>query len=268
MIASSEPGQPARYLRRATDGRPTYAEFSDYPRVLFRSKRFDKDSGLFKEEFPNYKDGPDNDEAEIDKEHSFIWRRIWSRKGTTFSPEAEIVDPTLKKLIEGSLVGYPWHRDTKPLTFGGRFIPIVDNWEKLKLATESAYADAEDEMTSARKDLELQMKLVQGSKRCREYFDQKENNKKDQKIHFKYLWTIFRPGTIVVSQIMGELQAFLVCGWRYDDGNSRGDESDSEGEDNDPRRFVLLCWTYGTAHRCPVLLYLTVTSRFRRLFFQ
>lgn len=192
--------------------------------------------------------------APRDVDHGIIWKvkRRRSNRPELDVKEATILNEDLKKILAEALKFYPGHWDEEMMFHSNPlpFAPLIHNWEKLQSLAEETHEDKASKL--ARDDLKSLLVEVRRSDECENYFASLEQLRKDKVISFKFLWTLFPPGAMVLAEPYGEEQAFIVsgCGYGLPVGFGRGlrrvvSDSDSNDEPDLHNWLWLYCWCYG-----------------------
>lgn len=161
---------------------------SRYRNVL---RKWDKDSGAFKDEFV------ETDRFDKPKKQgiAYTFRR-------TYNPETgerdaysdiEIEGPELIRVLKEEIGKYPGLSfDTDIVTMISPFPAIIHNWEKLH---ERAEASPDDQ---ACRDLKNLLGRVRNSAELEAYFKLQGSTDVTKLVSFEMLWTVFVPGKLVV----------------------------------------------------------------------
>ncbi|KIW91000.1 uncharacterized protein Z519_08783 [Cladophialophora bantiana CBS 173.52] len=134
----------------------------------------------------------------------------------------------LKKVIGDSYPGQSWEGNTINLI--APFAPVVHYWKELSRA--SRETDVKDSLgtKAARKDLSNLLECISTCTELESYFKTRESNLESHTITYQTIWTLFRPGTLVVARpFMNLPQVFEVK------------TSPDPWED---RRLNIECWGY------------------------
>ena len=100
---------------------------------------------------------------------------------------------------------------------GGSFAELVCHWDSLKDAR-SLRPDDSPQRRQARLDLGKVLEYVQGSKDLGSYFKTRETNLESKVIAYEFLWTLFPPGSEVVSKTFEDEWQILIVGGSFIDG--------------------------------------------------
>jgi hypothetical protein len=142
--------------------------------------------------------------------------------------------------------------------FTSPFEPLIHNWELLQDLSIETPTDEEDKLD--REYLKYVLHEVQSD--MKQYFAERETNITDKLISYDYLWTVFSPGTIVLTNMKEQQYALLVSSTTYytpsrkEDANSEAD-SDSDVDEQalaKRNKFILRCWTYGNFYIASLLI--------------
>ncbi|EXJ63456.1 uncharacterized protein A1O5_11505 [Cladophialophora psammophila CBS 110553] len=134
----------------------------------------------------------------------------------------------LKKVIGDSYPGQSWEGNTINLI--APFAPVVHYWKELSRA--SRETDVKDSLgiKAARRDLSNLLECISTCTELESYFKTRESNLESHTITYQTIWTLFRPGTLVVARpFMNLPQVFEVK------------TSPDPWED---RRLNIECWGY------------------------
>ena len=184
--------------------------------------------------------------------------RALNEKGLYSYTTITIEDDGLKALLFHVLSHHPLCSHWERMAFISVFEPFVHNWSHLKDIVDNDHsrpivADLHRELDSASlnnklvplrdskirtkavADLKELLQLVRDTPDLEPYFSGAGTiHENTDTIPFDYLWTIFRPGEIVISrQYMGQLQAFIY----------KESIKDIDRRSEKPV-WNLVCWTY------------------------
>ncbi|KAK0610777.1 aaa family ATPase [Immersiella caudata] len=211
--ASADTDKPKADATTNTDG-----QTSRYRVVV---NRLDSDSGEYKDKL-----SLTNADDET-KSQAFTFRKRLRMKrmrdGEQFlkatGSEVEVHFPALQVLLERVLRRYSQSGPTK--TLQSPFEGLIFSWEKALeevSRTDFDEGDNEEDIKLARADLGELMKMVStssGDEALDSYFKTKEAMKETKTITFKSLWTLFPPGSLVVSSpFLDQHQVFFVQRFR------------------------------------------------------
>lgn len=88
---------------------------------------------------------------------------------------------------------------------------IVYSWDRLLQRTVAPEEEESDAEREAREDLAELLDYIKNSQELREYFESRDSDDARSVTSFKYLWTLFPPGTdVVASPFMGFQQLFTI----------------------------------------------------------
>lgn len=143
--------------------------------------------------------------------------------------EARGLRTLLRKVIGDSYPGQSWLGEV--INMIGPFTPIVHNWDELWRVSKDTSPDKDDE---AREDLGKLLEYVASSSELEAYFKTRESNLQSKTTTYDTMWTLFRPGTLVVAKPYLNLpQVFEV--------KAPPDPFEEPGEDHILR---VECWCY------------------------
>ncbi|KIY04112.1 uncharacterized protein Z520_00804 [Fonsecaea multimorphosa CBS 102226] len=134
----------------------------------------------------------------------------------------------LRKVIGDSYPGQSWEGNTINLI--APFAPVVHYWKELSEA--SREIDVKDSLAikAARKDLNSLLECISTCTELESYFKTRDSNLESHTVTYQTIWTLFRPGTLVVARpFMNLPQVFEVKA------------SPDPWED---RRLNIECWGY------------------------
>ncbi|KAJ2901775.1 AAA family ATPase [Zalerion maritima] len=186
------------------------------PRAIIMVNRRDPDSGE-RRDFDVKKDATTQSKT-INKSAFKLVKHIFSDEekdeDTEDFGELTILDNDLKELLRSVCRKDPlfWHTPSGNLVMDTPLEPLILNWEKLK---EEANRDGLDEKNmNTREDLKLLLKAIEegtGDPKLDDYMKRRESFIESNTITFDALWTIFAPGTLVLSRpFPRENQVFIA----------------------------------------------------------
>ncbi|OAP62732.1 hypothetical protein AYL99_01959 [Fonsecaea erecta] len=134
----------------------------------------------------------------------------------------------LKKVIGDSYPGQSWEGNTINLI--APFAPVVHYWKELSEASKEINAKDTPGIKAARKDLHSLLECISTCTELESYFKTRDSNLESHTVTYQTIWTLFRPGTLVVARpFMNLSQVFEVKA------------SPDPWED---RRLNIECWCY------------------------
>ncbi|KAF7531090.1 hypothetical protein G7054_g9217 [Neopestalotiopsis clavispora] len=118
----------------------------------------------------------------------------FNRQKIQILTELKIESHEVKVILQKHLKHYPgYHWEIPQLSIFSPFEPLIHNWKALN---EAVSANPEDK---GHQDLAAILEAVKVSKDVKEYFQSDYNVERDvMEVLFKYLWTIFPPGELVI----------------------------------------------------------------------
>ncbi|KIW33385.1 uncharacterized protein PV07_00240 [Cladophialophora immunda] len=134
----------------------------------------------------------------------------------------------LRKVIGDSYPGQSWEGNTINLI--APFAPVVHYWKELSETSRRNDDSESPRVQAARKDLNNLLECISTCTELESYFKTRDSNLESHTVTYQTIWTLFRPGTLVVARpFMNLPQVFEVKA------------SPDPWED---RRLTIECWGY------------------------
>lgn len=125
--------------------------------------------------------------------------------------EVDIDTPSLLKLLQDTMKHMaPGIFEARPVNIRAPFRAFVWNWDHLTQATDPLQTD-DTERRDAREMLKKLLEYIKGAPEVEGYFKSRDSHFANKSIEFKYLWTLFGPGTQIYAQsFQKDMQMFEV----------------------------------------------------------
>ncbi|KAL9631611.1 MAG: hypothetical protein Q9164_005791 [Protoblastenia rupestris] len=222
---SKVPDNTAKTAQAETVSAPTQGN----SRVRQVISRYNAKSGL-REETPTEEAGPKESGAETD---SYL-RDVMdpSDKTKLLYSEVDLGPGTLLDLLREVMPEYSTvqtSRDSRIFLFSP-YLDLVHNWDNLKEA-QNEQPDDTTEKRQARKGLGKILDHVQGFPGLVSYFKNRKSYLESGVIEYKHIWTLFPPGTEVVSTTFMDQQHILIV-------------DSAPFPDEETKKAPLWCWYY------------------------
>ena len=176
--------------------------------------------------------GPENQSR-----HAFTLRKfttVQSRhaQNENLSSEVTIEFPPLQNLLGKVTSKYGWNEAV--VSCSSPFTALIYAWEEASQETHKSVENESNDERQARTDLSELLKIIStssGHQQLHQYFKDRNSMLHDKTITHAALWTLFPPGTLIVSKpFLGERQIFTVLS--------------SDFFDIDDGKFGLVCFCF------------------------
>ena len=162
-----------------------------------------------------------------DGSYAFKWITLTNSQGDPVGYEAVIPEGDLKSALADELQDFPVHFNPGEIVFESDFNGLVFTWDRLESI---AMGSKPAVPMQTQQDLKALLNLIREVETLKGYFDYRSLDLRSGAIAYEYLWTAFKPGTVIYAYPMDCPQAFLVHDYVYL---------------NEKSCFLVLCWSYG-----------------------
>jgi hypothetical protein len=162
------------------------------------------------------KDGLDEDDFDSDVSYALIAKKVFDDKGSLSSTTLAVNSPQLISLFKEMIGSYPTVPSDfeDPFEMSSPFRMLFHYWDDLHQAREET---KDDELRMHLSLLLQYMKMEMGSDK-----ERIDRMMKKQSITFRQLWTVFRPGDIVYTEVEKQSWLLKVEKTAYEESKAKG----------------------------------------------